>query len=227
MRRIATATKSVDLFGAGKHGFTEGDAQAGVAPTDLSGNWFNDVQEEIAGVLEKAGKTLDSTVRLFDAIFDGVRLWKPELTLAGVATYIFQRTHVLGSDGDKYGELTSTVALRQAAPSTTHSINSAAMPNGFYEGVATVSITRDGSAAIYYGRRWEVAFTVTSGVASGLTATAQGTGHDTSGGLFTIAFAGNSGAFRLNVTIGASVGNTFNIACTYKLTRVQSTAFGA
>lgn len=58
MRRINTATKAVDLFGAGKHGFKNGDLAAGSAPTDLDADWFNEQQEELAGLVENAGLVL-------------------------------------------------------------------------------------------------------------------------------------------------------------------------
>jgi hypothetical protein len=62
MKRIDTATKSVDLFGAGKHGFKDGNIALGVAPTDLNASWFNEVQEEILSVIEGAGIVADSAV---------------------------------------------------------------------------------------------------------------------------------------------------------------------
>jgi hypothetical protein len=58
MERIDTATKAVDLFGSGKHGFTEGDPGTGTPPTHLSHDWFNAVQEELANFIEGQGITL-------------------------------------------------------------------------------------------------------------------------------------------------------------------------
>ena len=52
MKRIDTATKAVDLFGAGKHGFKAGNVLAGEAPTKLAAAWFNHVQEELANLVE-------------------------------------------------------------------------------------------------------------------------------------------------------------------------------
>jgi hypothetical protein len=57
MERIATDTKKVDLFGSGKHGFTEGDPSTGGQPTALAGAWFNAHQEEPARVVEQLGNT--------------------------------------------------------------------------------------------------------------------------------------------------------------------------
>ncbi len=63
MRRISTATRVANKFGAGKDGFTNGDAVGGIAATDLEDVWFDHVQEEIANVVEGAGLTLDTSNR--------------------------------------------------------------------------------------------------------------------------------------------------------------------
>lgn len=55
MFRIDTPNKAVDLFGAGKHGFRDGDMALGVNPTELSAAQQNALQEEILGVIEAAG----------------------------------------------------------------------------------------------------------------------------------------------------------------------------
>lgn len=54
MKRIKTVNRAVDLFGPGKDGFRA--AQAGVSePTYLSADFFNDVQESLVRVVERAG----------------------------------------------------------------------------------------------------------------------------------------------------------------------------
>jgi hypothetical protein len=63
MKRISTATKVSDKFGAGKHGFTNGNAVAGVPATDLEDAWFDHVQEEIANVIEAGGIAIDAASR--------------------------------------------------------------------------------------------------------------------------------------------------------------------
>lgn len=55
MDRINTATRALNLFGAGKHGFKDGNLSAGIAATDLVAEWFNGVQEELLAVIEAAG----------------------------------------------------------------------------------------------------------------------------------------------------------------------------
>ena len=70
MRRISTATKVVDKWGAGKPGFTDGNAVTGIPATDLEAVFFDNVQEEICGVIEAAGLTVDgsSMVQLLTAV---------------------------------------------------------------------------------------------------------------------------------------------------------------
>lgn len=58
MRRIDTATKAVDLFGAGKHGFKDGDPALAILATKLNAAFFNSIQEELSRAIEGAGLTL-------------------------------------------------------------------------------------------------------------------------------------------------------------------------
>ncbi len=62
MQRIDTASKAVDLFGAGKHGFKDGNVGLGIAATQFNAAICNNVQEEIVRVVEAAGITLNGTV---------------------------------------------------------------------------------------------------------------------------------------------------------------------
>ena len=61
MLRIGTATKAVDLFGAGKDGFKDGDVVGGIPPTDLAASFFNHAQEAIVRTIETAGLVLSGT----------------------------------------------------------------------------------------------------------------------------------------------------------------------
>jgi len=63
MKRISTSTKSIDLFGSGKHGFNNGNLANGIQPTNLESEWFNQVQEEISRAIEGAGLVLDGNVK--------------------------------------------------------------------------------------------------------------------------------------------------------------------
>lgn len=65
---IQTAAKVVDKFGAGRHGFTSGNAQAGVSPTQISFDWCDGVQEEINNVIVYGEQTIDS-----DGPYTGMR----------------------------------------------------------------------------------------------------------------------------------------------------------
>jgi hypothetical protein len=62
MQRIDTATKDVDKFGAGKHGFKDGNKALGVAATQLDAAFFDGVQEELLAVIEAAGITPNAGV---------------------------------------------------------------------------------------------------------------------------------------------------------------------
>ncbi|EKN6172296.1 TPA: tail fiber protein [Yersinia enterocolitica] len=63
MHRIDTPTAQVDKFGAGKNGFTRGNPQTGVPATALDDDYFDAVQEELAGVVEAAGFVLNKANR--------------------------------------------------------------------------------------------------------------------------------------------------------------------
>lgn len=60
MQRISGPTVDVDEFGTGKDGFTSGDPASGVPPTELSADWCDAVQEEIASVVEDVVGALDA-----------------------------------------------------------------------------------------------------------------------------------------------------------------------
>lgn len=60
MQRVAAnRNPAADKFGAGKHGFTAGDPQAGVAATTPGAEFFDAVQEEISRAIEGSGAALD------------------------------------------------------------------------------------------------------------------------------------------------------------------------
>jgi len=70
MQRISTTTRVVNKFGAGKHGFTNGDVVGGVPATDLEAALFDNLQEELANVVEGVGTVLNGATltQLKDAI---------------------------------------------------------------------------------------------------------------------------------------------------------------
>src|SRR5690242_18753253 len=54
MKRIATSNRGVDMFGAGKDGFSA-SAPGVSTPTNVSAQWCNAIQEAIVRVVEMAG----------------------------------------------------------------------------------------------------------------------------------------------------------------------------
>lgn len=77
MHRIDTSTAQKDKFGAGKNGFTLGNAQTGVPPTEVSADILDALQEEICSVIEMAGMALDKSKNnqlstAIDALFDAI-----------------------------------------------------------------------------------------------------------------------------------------------------------
>ncbi len=58
MHRIDTLTAVKDKFGPGKNGFTDGNIRTGLA-TWLNSAMWDAIQEEICGVIEKAGIELN------------------------------------------------------------------------------------------------------------------------------------------------------------------------
>lgn len=70
MDRISTTNKALNLFGAGKHGFKDGNLALGIAPTEFSAAWCNGIQEELLSVIEAAAiaPSAGSNVQLLAAI---------------------------------------------------------------------------------------------------------------------------------------------------------------
>lgn len=56
MFRINTLTRALNLFGAGKDGFRDGNLGSGILPTDLNADFCNAIQEELMGVVEASGQ---------------------------------------------------------------------------------------------------------------------------------------------------------------------------
>lgn len=59
MHRIDTKTAQKDKFGAGKNGFTRGNPKTGTPATDLDDDYFDMLQEELCGVVEASGASLE------------------------------------------------------------------------------------------------------------------------------------------------------------------------
>lgn len=59
MHRIDTLTAVKDKFGPGKNGFTDGNIRTGRLATWLNSAMWDAIQEELCGVIEKAGIELN------------------------------------------------------------------------------------------------------------------------------------------------------------------------
>jgi hypothetical protein len=59
MERITSSTRIPNKWGPGRDGFGDGNPTAGTPSTQLNMGWFDNLQEEVARVIEIAGITLD------------------------------------------------------------------------------------------------------------------------------------------------------------------------
>lgn len=148
MKRIDTATKAVDLFGAGKHGFQDGNPSLGVPATQLTAALFNNVQEEIARVVEAAGITLDGSVytQLLSALTAG---WNLPKLVAGdgyiklPGGIIIQWGTIAGGSG-----VTFPVAFPTATLRVIHSRNTTTGNNAVIGSTSTTGFTLSTAYAI-------------------------------------------------------------------------------
>lgn len=170
MHRIDTTTKSVDLYGSGKHGFQ--DAQApGTPSTRLDAAAFNAYQEELARPVEAVGMTLekgagDQLVRAlrFSHMVDTV------VSPAIVATSSSEDLHCLfdlstsglmagGTNGEllSFGQSGTQNAVHTVGSSYTGTIMDGAWPGGTYHGVFVGTgeeiQTRNGASSSAWTRR--------------------------------------------------------------------------
>ncbi|QQR69122.1 MAG: hypothetical protein IPI58_00040 [Alphaproteobacteria bacterium] len=147
MQRITTSTKAIDLFGAGKHGFTDGNPSLGTPSTQLNAIWFNGIQEEIATVIETAGITLSGgdNTQLDDALaalyprMDALQQVTGATTLVNSTSRKFIRT-VQCISGGSY---TVTLPMASACPSG----SMIRIINGQSSG--TITVSRQGSDLLY------------------------------------------------------------------------------
>jgi hypothetical protein len=143
MQRIATATKSVDLHGAGKHGFTNGDPQTSVFPTQISADWMNTLQEEMAYAAEFTGLTLDAddNTQLTKAIYLAGRDWRPD----ALGEFGFHRTfrnYQNSDERDTWVNRQTTHTALNVASGTTGTVLMA-VPNAlFFVGTMKCIISR-------------------------------------------------------------------------------------
>lgn len=93
---IGTATREVDKFGAGVHGFTAGNPQSGVAATALSDDWCDGVQQEINSTIALYGEPLDNADRtqLSYAIDQQIRYRQPRFGGSSTDTWVSEPSPV-------------------------------------------------------------------------------------------------------------------------------------
>lgn len=84
MKRIDTAGRAIDKFGAGKAGFTNGNPTTGVPATPLDESFFDHLQEELARTIEGAGYALDAGK--FDQLYLATRAGFDIPFLAGITS---------------------------------------------------------------------------------------------------------------------------------------------
>ncbi len=75
MKRIDTSTVETDKHGTGRDGFTNGNPGLLIPPTQLDDSWHDNVQEELARVVELEGVVLDGSdfEQVSEAVRDGAR----------------------------------------------------------------------------------------------------------------------------------------------------------
>ncbi|HFU5872201.1 TPA: phage tail protein [Yersinia enterocolitica] len=213
MHRIDTPTAQVDKFGAGKNGFTRGNPQTGVPATALDDDYFDAVQEELAGVVEAAGFVLNKADRaqLLAAIKHLITLGIPDLkdaslTQKGVVqlsssttsvSEIFAATPKAVKDmGDKALKTTNNLSEIAAAGSAAQTVAQAniGVTGGLGAGVigrliAKRSITSTGVIPKATGAKWAIIRAWSAGGGGG------GAGRTVTAGNASQGWAGQSGSF--------------------------------
>lgn len=141
MDRIATATKAVDLHGAGKHGFTGGNPNGSTPPTKLSADWCNAVQEEICNLIEGADVTLDDADngQLLESVGRMVRGFLPEYV--GEFGYpMLYRTRQYGNERDTWYAYRQVEHVLNTASGGTAEAVMSTPTNTYFKGRANVVI---------------------------------------------------------------------------------------
>ncbi|HDL6960529.1 TPA: tail fiber protein [Yersinia enterocolitica] len=213
MHRIDTPTAQVDKFGAGKNGFTRGNPQTGVPATALDDDYFDAVQEELAGVVEAAGFVLNKADRaqLLAAIKHLITLGIPDLkdaslTQKGVVQLSSSTTSVseilaatpkaVKDMGDKALKTTNNLSEIAAAGSVAQSETQAniGLTGGLSAGaigrlIAKRSITSTGVIPKATGAKWALIRAWSAGGGGG------GAGRTVTAGNASQGWAGQSGSF--------------------------------
>lgn len=221
MQRINTSSKSVDLFGAGKHGFKAGNVPAGIAPTEFSPAWANTLQEELAQAAELCGLTLDpdDDTQLSQTIEAMVRHQQPRIALPSGTDFRTFRTHdASGDTPDNWKEWKRSGYFWGVADNATYTIawttpnadfsNSVMIAEMWGVCVETADLTYRSSAYLRGSYTKNAVGTITTQDSNVIYT-------DTDGGnplTVTWSCANSGGAPALRAAIPVNVGLTFNIA---------------
>ncbi|EPN5804930.1 phage tail protein [Yersinia enterocolitica] len=213
MHRIDTPTAQVDKFGAGKNGFTRGNPQTGVPATALDDDYFDAVQEELAGIVEAAGFVLNKADRaqLLAAIQHLITLGIPDLkdaslTQKGVVQLSSSTTSVseilaatpktVKDMGDKalkttnnLSEIAAAGSVAQAAAQVNIGVTGGLGASVIGRLIAKRSITSTGVIPKATGAKWAIIRAWSAGGGGG------GAGRTVTAGNASQGWAGQSGSF--------------------------------
>ncbi len=132
MERIKTATKAADLFGAGKHGFKNGNKAAAIAATDLEASFLNHMQEEFCNVIESRGIAVDGSRKnmMLEALQDMIDGAKTDYTARFTTTANINLTGLATQAGGDWAAPLTAADIVMAKDQTT------ASENGWYVAAA-------------------------------------------------------------------------------------------
>jgi len=211
---IQTATKQADKFGANRHGFTGGDAQAGLSPTQFSADWCDAVQEEENNVINDAGyEALDNAdyEQLAKAIdFMNFTVY-PRRVSDGYQTFRTDLTSALPvASAENWVVRRKVQGLYAAAQNTTQTWCALTIPeDSQFWVVFNGCIVRRDSLTTYNHAVLRI-----SGRKAGGTTTIQKTtvvDSDSAGIVVTWSVVNSSGNPAMRAVLPAAVGKTFNL----------------
>ena len=209
---IGTASKVVDKFGAGLHGFTSGVPESGVPATQFSSDWADGVQQEINNVITAGDEeSPDNSDRdqLSKSIDYQNRVTYPRS--GSTATY-YWRGHVTAGPGASYQNHRESGFKHNVADNTVQSMIGLAIPtNSQAQVILRGSLVRSNSMTVYGNCAFSASVRNSAGTYT-LQNTATIHSDQNLVGLVMVPIA--SGGIYLRFTIPVSVGALFNIFAT-------------
>lgn len=209
---IDTASRVVDKFAAGVHGFTAGVPQSGLPATELSDDWCDGVQQEINNAIEGAeDAALDNADRgqLAAAIDYQNRNVYPRVNVT--STY-YWRGHATAGAGAAYRRHEESGFRVNCAPSTVYDLVGLLIPtNSQATVIMRGSLVRSDSMTVYGNCIFAASVRNSAGTYTlQSSATLLSNQNFASMVMSPIASAG----IYLRFDIPASLGNVFNIFAT-------------